>query len=66
MGCSYRLVNQRTGVPLNGYKVLSAEPEEIAQANQRLRDHGSDMRFISDLLLGTTSYTQEVELKQSA
>ena len=63
MGQSYRLVNRRTGMPLTGYKVLSAEPEEIALANQRLQAHGSDMRFIHDLLLPSSSYTQEAELE---
>lgn len=63
MGQSYRLVNRRTGIALPGYKVLSAEPEEISMANRRLEAHGSDMRFISDLLLPSPSYTQETELE---
>lgn len=65
MGCSYRLVNRRTGVPLTGYKVLSAEPEEISMANRRLQEHGSEMRFIPDLLLPKSSYTPDAELEFS-
>lgn len=46
---SFRLMHRQTGACLAGYRVLSATDDEISQANLRLREAGSPMRFVIDL-----------------
>lgn len=46
---SFRLMHRQTGACLAGYRVLSATDDEISQANCRLREAGSPMRFVIDL-----------------
>jgi hypothetical protein len=46
---SFRLMHRLTGTVIQGYRVLSATADEIAQANHRLQQSGSPMRFVIDL-----------------
>ena len=46
---SFRLMHRQTGAVLSGYRVLCATEAEITDANHRLRESGSLMRFVIDL-----------------
>lgn len=46
---SFRLMHCRTGTVLPGYRVTAATESEIAKANHRLKQRGSEYRFVVDL-----------------
>lgn len=48
---SFRLMHRATSAVLAGYVVLSATQDEINHANSRLREAGSEYRYVNAQIL---------------